>query len=58
MAAKSKNKKPVKYANPEQHRAMFGKRTSNAAGIHLDGRYRRVRTRGAALNRALSYENS
>lgn len=35
-------------ANPEMYNAMLGKRTSNAAGTHLDKREKRVRTRNAA----------
>jgi len=40
-------------ANPELARAMVGKRSSGAAGPHLDRRGRRARTRGASLARAL-----
>lgn len=43
-------------ANPEMHRAMVGKRTSNAAGTHRDKRDRRARTRAARKDRALREE--
>lgn len=40
-------------SNPDMHRAMVGKRSSNAAGVHQDKRERRARTRSAARRRAL-----
>lgn len=43
-------------ANPEMHRAMVGKRTSNAAGTHRDKRDKRARTRAAKRDRALRDE--
>lgn len=51
--AKHTGKKIRGIANPERNAAMIGKRSSNAAGIHLDGRMRRARTRAASLRRDL-----
>lgn len=44
----------IPFANPQAHAAVVARSTSGAAGIHLDGRDRRARTRGAATARALS----
>ena len=52
----STNDKHKPAANPEMHRAMMGKRTSNAAGTHRDRRDRRARTRAARKRRALRDE--
>jgi len=41
-------------ANPVAHAAMVALRSSGAAGIHLDGRDRRARTRSAARDRAVA----
>jgi hypothetical protein len=49
-------KKYIPAANPDMHRAMVGKRTSNAAGTHADRRTRRARTRAARTRRALRDE--
>ena len=51
----SKQKAPKfrPVANPEMNAAMVGKRTSNAAGTHQDGRMKRARTRNASLRVAL-----
>ena len=40
-------------ANPALAKAMVGKRSSNAAGKHLDKRAKRARTRAASKARAL-----
>ncbi|MEQ7845759.1 hypothetical protein [Nocardioides kribbensis] len=40
-------------ANPELARALVELRRSNAAGTHLDRRTRRLRTRDAAVSRAI-----
>lgn len=43
-------------ANPDRARAMHGLRSSSAASPHLDGRTKRARTRGAALQAELALE--
>ena len=40
-------------ANPEMHKAMLGKRSSNAAGAHEDKRTKRKRTRAAKKQAAI-----
>lgn len=47
-------KKHTPVSNPEMHNAMIGKRTSNAAGIHLDKRTKRARTRAAAKQKHIN----
>lgn len=47
-------KKPTPVSNPEMYNAMLGKRTSNAAGIHLDKREKRARTRSAAKSKDIN----
>ncbi len=54
--SKQKDERYSPAANPEMHRAMVGKRTSNAAGTHGDKRTKRARTRGAAKRRAMREE--
>lgn len=49
-------KKYIPVSNPEMHNAMVGKRTSNAAGTHLDRRTKRARTRSAAKQKHINEE--
>lgn len=53
MSKPKKDKGWTSAENPEMHRAMVGKRTSGAAGVHGDKRDKRARTRGAKKRRAL-----
>lgn len=40
-------------ANPEMHKAMLDKRSSNAAGVHEDKRTKRKRTRATKKKTAI-----
>lgn len=49
----AKQKRYARTANPELARAMHGKRSSSAAGIHGDRRTKRLRDRSARRRSAI-----